>query len=282
MSISQHITYNYGGTIYIDVLSRPTSATVTIKYGTNSLVSAGACTISSINTTLSSAATKGATSISVASATGCSIGKKCWLQDHPEEVLIKGVSETTVSLSRPLFYDHASSAAVEGTRVSYAVSAAQASVKFWDGRAEWLIDSILTDISAVECTVYPLRRLATIQDLFDENPKLRNLLPDEYTIERCLDNAHDDILTTIAARGRARVLCSSGRELAKAVVLRFFANYFRRDASDGSDVMYDRYKQAAEAELGKIIASLPRDTNQDGIVEKGERLSMKSIRLSRA
>lgn len=282
MSIPQHILYNTNSTVYLDTLTKLTTATVSIYTDNGTAIVSGAtATNSTISTTLASAYSAGDTVITVAAATGISVGSKFWIQDDPEDVLVKKVSGTTITLRRPLMYNHISGATCQGNRLSYTVSAANANTLFWEGRIEWYSNGVLKHVSAVECSKYPLNRLATLQDVFDENPKTRNMLPDDIDMKRLLDLAHEDVLTTIAAVDKVRILTASGRELSRAVVLQFWKNYYRRDTSDDGERLYQRYDNELNNEIKKITAILPADKNQDGVISANENIRMKNVRLSR-
>lgn len=281
--IPQHITYGQGGTISIQALERFTTPTVTIKTDRNEdIVSAQAATQSTVNTTLSSAASAGATTIAVAAATGIAADAVLDIGSGDESVVVKSISGTTVTLVRPLIVDHASAATVKNNTLSYTVSSSDASKLFWDGAAYWYNNGVLYTQTPVECTRYPLFRLTTLQDVWDEHPQLRDLLSSNDDPNRLLNMAHNDVMTAIAAVDRARAFYASGREIARAVVFQFLLNYYRHDASESATLLYDRYQFALSNELQRIISILPRDADQDQIIEAGEKMRANCIRIIRA
>lgn len=282
MSLPQHIVYGEGGTIFIDVDSRPTNAIVSVYTdGGSALVSDASATISSISTTLAAAASRGATSLTLANANAVTAGSVVWIQDDPEPVLVYKITTSSgvVNLRRPLLKDHANNASCEGTHISYSVLAAAANTIFFDGRAKWTIDS-KSEYTGLECTKYPLHRRATIQDVFDRQPKLYEILDSEADTERLLDLAHEEVLQRLGTAGRARCFTGSS-EFISCTVLAMLMLYYERMASAEGTALYERYKQSLQEELERTSATTPRDTNQDGVAAPQEQMVMRSIPLRR-
>ena len=284
MSLPQHVVYNQGGTISCDVLTRPTTgATVTVIDGNGTTkASAQTATLSTVNSTISSAAAKGALSVVVVSATGIASNVEFWLASPPEKVRCKSISSLTVTLWQPLLYAHASGVKAEGTQLTYAVTAAQANAIWWDGRAQWVIDSAaaVSLFTSVECTKYPLARNATVQDLYAEHPKLFQIMDVETDLERLLDLAHEDVLTRIGAKARCRVFAGS-TQYNRAVVYLAISNIYRRQASDDGTRLFERYRAEAEAEIERIVAIVPRDSDQDAAIEASDQMSYRNLKLVR-
>lgn len=282
MSLPQHITYQEGGTIYYDALSLPSNVVVDIFTGDNSqLVTSQAANISSISTALSNAASRGATSINLTNVDGVECGSVVWLQDDPEPALVRKIDNSNVAyLRRPLLKDHVSNATVQGTRCSYAVNSAVANATFFEGRIKWTLDGKV-DWAALECTKYPLKRHATIQDVFDRQPKLYELLDPETDTERLLDLAHDEVLQRIGAQGRARVFTGSP-EFKNATVLAMLMLFYERMSSNEGKELFERYSNLFEADLERSMNTTPRDTNQDGVVAPAEQMMTGSVIIRRA
>ncbi|MGB0890079.1 MAG: hypothetical protein ACPGWS_07335, partial [Solirubrobacterales bacterium] len=286
MSTIQHAIKDVGGQISIVVRERPTAATVTIKAGDDgsTIAEDQTATVSSINTTLSGAASAGDRSVDVASATGIVPGASFWLTDGdgPDELVkCKSISGTTITLWRKLRHAHASGDTAEGTTLTYAVTAAQAAARFWDGRAQWSLDGALTHFTHVICTDYPLSRLANILDWQIEIPNLVDVLHDDEDPEDILDRAHDDVVRTIAQRSRAHVLTDE-RALVVPCVLRASEIVYGRRPGDDARELAEHYRDKLDNILPQAVATAPRDLDQDGIAEDHERLSMRTIRLNRA
>jgi hypothetical protein len=283
MSLGQSIQKGVGGTLSIDVQTRPSSVTVKIYTGRGDVVlNATAANISNIATTLNGAVSRGGYSLTVASNNGMLVGKTFHLQDDPEEVLIRKVSGTTIYVRRPFLYDHANSAVIESGRIEYAVNSNIASSFWWDGRAEWNIDGELF-YSACECTQYPMQRLATSQDLFDIEPKIYHMIDDEADIERLLDLGMDQVLSRLAAIApdiRARVYPGT-TEFRHATALAALYIWYMRQPGDVAKDLFERYRAELDAEVNRVCVTTPRDANQDGIISQNERISGRSGALRR-
>lgn len=285
MSLPQHILYRQGGTVWIDVLDKPANGQVSGYMGDGSEVFAGrTCTLSTIATTLNAAVSRGALSINVNSNTGFAVGGKFWLQDDPEEALCQKVASATVTLRRPLTRDHVVGATIEGTRVSYACNATDAVSTFWDGHLDWNLGGVIAEQSCFECTKFFNERRATVQDLYDEDPQFYNLWDPKMDLERALDLAHDDVLGLVAIKPsdqRARVAPAS-REFIKATVFQFFHRLYRPRAGNDNVELAKSYRAQAIEEVDRMCLILPRDADQDGVVEANEKVAHGTVRLRRA
>ncbi len=284
MPLPQHLRYQQGGNIAIDTTQLPTGASVKIVSSSGAaLMTDQTATISTINVALASAPSAGDTAFSVDANTGLSVGQKCWIQDVPEEILVKKVAGTNITTWRPLLYDHINTARVEGGRVTFAVdsdSHAVANTLFWDGHAEWNIDS-QSYFTAIECTRYPMQRIATSNDLADIEPKIYDILDDEVSVNRLLDLGHDKVLMLLAKASpdtRVRVFVgSTGFKTATCFAALWY--HYMSGRSEDSQEIADRYEKALASELEGIVQVIPRDTDQDKTVEADERISTRTVRL---
>jgi len=283
VSLPQHLTQSEAGTVYVDLLTTAGTANVSIVTGDGSTLASGlSASISSVNTTLSAAVTRGDTSINVASASGIANAGTLFIQDDPEEILVRKVAAPVVSLRRPVKYDHVSAAVVQGTRITATVNAAVAGTLFWDGRCEWIVDG-KKYFTAVECTKYPLDRLATIQDILDIEPSFYHLADEELDVDRLLDLALSDVLKRIAAKSpdlRTRVYPAS-TEFRHATALAALRMFYMRQRGDDASVLFERYSDVLKGELDRLCGVLPRDADQDGVIEPGEKTNMRSVRVGR-
>jgi hypothetical protein len=133
----QEVIFNLAGqSFFYDVPEgRPAASpvpTVQVFLATNDddgvaeTATTGACSIDSVDTTLSSAAAAGDTQVTVASAPVTTRGRRYLITDASgdrELVEIRAVSGTTVGLRRPLSNSYASGAAFQGTRITIGVNA---------------------------------------------------------------------------------------------------------------------------------------------------------------
>jgi prepilin-type processing-associated H-X9-DG protein len=286
LSLPQHILYQKGGVISIDLPERPSNARVSIRDGHGTeLLSEQTATVSTIQTTLNTAASAGDTSINVASTTGILSGSTFWLQDVPEQVLAKSVASATgtVTLWRKLREAHANAATAEGTTVNYSITEATNGVNtlFWDGHAVWNMDGgDFLRHTAVECTKYPLVDLTGDQDLLDEDPKIYDKLDDEHSAARARQRAAEDVFARIGAKDRARVFADSGHSFKRAIVYQWFINFYRGQTGDEAREQMRTYSEFLEGEMDRL-GLIPRDTDQDGRVEVDEQWRPRTGRIRR-
>lgn len=286
MTLPQHVLYGIGGTVSTDRATRPTNAQLKIiGYDGTALLGPVNATVSTINTTLAQAATKGTRAINVASNAGINIGAKCWLQDDPEDLPVRLVSGVTITFRRPLMYDHVNGAVVEGTQIHYTMSGAQANTLAWDARCEWNIDGgAALKYTSLVVTKYPLVRDAQATDMADIEPAIYDLVPDEVELTRLLDLAHERVLSRIAmADPNFRVHVFTGStEFRHATALAAWMLFYMRQRGSEAKELYERFTREMEAEILRVCQIVPRDTDQDGTVEADERLSPRCGRIRRA
>lgn len=283
MSLPQHITFDEGGTVFIDLPDLPTTVNVSVTTGEGQTLAEGiAATVSTVDTTLTNAAAKGAKAINVASNTGIAQGGTIHVKDDPEELLVRKVDGAEVSLRRPLTVGHVTGAEVEGARVTASINAQVSNTLFWDGRCEWLVDGVKY-FTGVECTKYPLQNLATEQDILDIEPSWYHLKDDEVDTARLLDLGLSHVLKRIAVKApdlRTRVFPAS-MAFRHVTALAALRQFFMRQRGEEARDLFERYTGELEAEIDRICGVTARDADQDGVVEPDERVSMRNIRLSR-
>ena len=276
MSLPQHIQYGVGGTVTIELEDRPTNALGTLIKGDGTSLGVITGTVSTINTTLGTAATRGTSTLNVAANTGMAVGKTIKLTDDPEVALIQKVAGTTVTLRQKLLNDHIAGAAAQSTEVSFSCNSSVANTLFFDGHIDVNVDggSYFAHTS-VECTKYPTRDLCTTQDLFDIEPALYQLLDDSADLERWKDVASQYVLSRMATSSpdlRVRVFPGSS-EFSQATALACMMMLYGRQHGDEAAEMYQRYKERLDSEIARVSQTTPRDTDQDATVELSERIS---------
>jgi len=285
--IPQGVVKDVGGTIWIEprLDSLPTAATLAIIDGGNTArVAAGtSATVSTISTTLNGAISSGATSLVVASATGIAEGSEIALRAPFETVTVKAVSGTTVTTWHPISYDHATGATVDGMRISYDVTAAQATPLWWDGRAVWTLTvggATVQHVSSVECVEYGLERVANLQDVYRIHPEFHYELASVTNVDAWMDGAHGQVLDELGSRGRARTWLGD-ETFVEAVALCALYRHYRSQASDRAQVLYERYREEYQAAMSRAMENTPNDADQDGSVEPGEQTGFSNIPIGR-
>jgi len=280
--MTQHLMFEQGGTLELFLIDRPTGTpTVRLIGGDGAEVMAATnVTVSSIDTTVNGAISKGDSTVTLTNASDITAGDRFWLRTPDEEVRCKTKSGNTVTLWSPLLYAHADTVTAEGTRLSYAADSDDANVLFWDGRAEWVIDTTTYRHTHCIITKYPFYRAATVTDLVDEEPHIEQLLSDETDAERLLDRGLDDVIKQIASRQRAWVYAGAN-VFAQATVFAALVRCYRSQSGETGEEMYTRYKEAMTEELDRITSIVPSDLDQDGEIEADEKRSFRSIPLYR-
>jgi hypothetical protein len=123
------LTYNTAGSLWVDLDERADATpTFVVRYPTGGEAQASASvTLDTVNTTLSGAASAGATTLSLTSASGVTVGRRYIVGGSEalggEQVTIKSLSATTATLVRPLQRAASSGATFQSTRVTMSVSA---------------------------------------------------------------------------------------------------------------------------------------------------------------
>jgi hypothetical protein len=286
MPLPQHIRYQGDSNITTTVNRLPSAVTAAIvdSDGTE-LLGHTSANISTINVALAANVTRGDIDFTVDANTGIEAGITCWLQDDPEEVLVRKVEGTKIYVRRPMLKDHINTARVEGGKITLEVKTDEdtvANTLFWDGRVEWNIDG-QRQYSSIECTRYPLVRIATVQDLYDLEPKLYDILDSEVAPERLLDLGHNKVLSMIAkAAPDQRTRVFTGSDAFKTATC-LAAMWWHYNAGRGEDSreLAERYFAALKDELESMVQVVPRDADQDEDIEDDERISFSTISLHR-
>ena len=139
-------------------------------------VSGAALTVDSVSTTLSADVALGATSLTVASATGITVGRTYVLATagQRELVRVKAVSGTTVTLVDELQVDHANGASLKGHRLTYALVAGQQATadRNYSAAIAWVDEDGTTHHAhfAYHVVHWPWRLPTTTQDVLEAEP----------------------------------------------------------------------------------------------------------------
>lgn len=297
MSLPQQIVRSFGATIDFypkDPVDHGAGAgvvpQVTVRGPDGAVyVNAATATLDPVDTTLSSSASIGATTIAVTSATSVIRGRKYLLgtaaSELQEMVRIRNISGTTLTVFRPLVYAHASGAEFMGTRLSFAVTSAQATTLFWDGSAEWnwtADGSAARDRrtrTAVECVLQPLERLATANDMQIRDPKFYRKIDSESDVDELLDTAFEDVISQVSPQTHARTIQGSDGFILPTV----YRALWLAACQFGEPFAYlrDIYNTEWERSIALLKANFPADNDQDGFVESHER-AFSSVRFERA
>lgn len=281
MPLPEHICYQLGGVVTLEPPYRPINALVTVYCGDGSaIVNNATGTVAAFNTTISAAVNARTKTLSVANAGGLSEGDRFQVSSPVEWCKAKTISGNTITLWHPLREAHANNVAACSTKVRATVNAAAASTLWWDGRVRWEIDSNAVFWSGVECSKYPLKRVANEQTVLSLHPQFAAVLEAEADPDSALDAAHDHVLLALGCAGRARVYPGS-TEFVNATALALARNHYRHQASDQAKTLFERYSAELDREIERLMSSLVPDSDQDGAVAEDEKRSFNSFRLVR-
>jgi hypothetical protein len=282
--LPQHLQYNVINTVTFFAASQPTAAVVSLYTDENNAIFEDqTATIESVDTTLNGAVSAGATSIIVAANTNIDAGDRLIIADPVEEVLVAATpASTTVTLRRPLLHDHATGEKVQSTRLTFSVSAANSATKFWDGRLKWTLDTNTIRYQDCICTEYAFYRAATEQHLFDEEAKLQTLLDPEDDVSRLLDDGLAEVVARVNALTQGRAWSYTGpTQFAAATVFAALMAFYRSRPGTVAGEMMARYEDTLQKELTLITGASPRDTDQDGVIEREEQVMRRSGMIRR-
>lgn len=272
------VQYNASGSITFDLPSRPSGAgTATVRTMGGAAQTTPTPTLDSVNTTLSSAAAAGATSLSVASATGLVVGRRYLLGGAEtaggETVLVSGLSGTTVSLARPLARAKASGVAFQGTRVTVAVSSACTAEIARQSRVEW-VDPDTSEVLAIpfDVTRYAPRSHLTESLLLDLDASLRKRLPSGAWVPALIERAWEMLLDDLGTKERHPGGYAGVIELTTAHAYLVRSLVAETDTTAEGVAYRDDMRERFRQELDRALASVAYDTQQDGNAELGKAL----------
>ena len=272
------VQYNASGSIAFDLPSRPSGAgTATVRTMGGAAQTTPTPTLDSVNTTLSSAAAAGATSVSVASATGLVVGRRYLVGGAEtaggETVLVSGLSGTTVSLARPLSRAKASGATFQSTRITVAVSSACTAEIARQSRVEW-VDPDTSEVLAIpfDVTRYAPRSHLTESLLLDLDASLRKRLPSGAWVPAIIERAWEMLLDDLGTKERHPGGYAGVIELTTAHAYLVRGLVAETDTTAEGVAYRDDMRERFRQELDRALASVAYDTQQDGNAELGKAL----------
>lgn len=241
------------------------------------LLTSTPATLDAVDTTLASAAAAGATSVSVTSASGVTVGRK-YLLGGPEatggeRVTVRAVSGATVSLARPLRTSKSNGASFRSTRVECAVTAAAVPSYGRHYRLTISWDVSTVDQPPVEVpfdvTRYvPLTHLS-VDDVADLDPILAKRLPAGLWAPALIAQSWDMLLRRVAAKKEPGALIGS-IDLTTPHAYLFRALLAETAGSDFATYR-DDLRARYDAELELSLAAAAFDDDGDGSPEPHER-----------
>ncbi len=264
--MAQAVIIGVGGTIESTFVGRrPASCTVTIRDNDGDSVVTGAGTVDTVNTTITAAAAEGDTTLTVASAAGIATRRRYLLGD--EELTVKSVASLVLTLNAPLERNHASGTALQGLRVTFAVTSLVAAAEMLNGRATFVPDSGDPQSELVEFLVNKVpENLISEVDIRKVVPKNRMALSDELDLPQALRDARDNMVLDMGGRHNAHTRLGV-EHLRRIAAYRFWLD---RATEFGGDWQPEMVEMRAEYQrlLGLADAQTP-SVAADGVVTSG-------------
>jgi hypothetical protein len=268
-----------GGTIYTDELAeRPdASPTFAVLSPSGGSLGTGTGTVDSVNTTLSAGAAAGATSVSVTSATGVTVGRR-YLVGGTEETggewaTVASIASTTVTLSRPLVRAQASGAAFQGTRVSCAVTAAMAATIYRGCRCEitYAVSSAARPVVAVEFDVtrYRLTTGLTLDHVRDLDPTITKRAATGTVWARVIDAAWERIVNRVGLQKDPGGLVGA-IDLTQPHAIAVRLLIAEQSLDEDGIARATELRTRLDTELAAQLAARAYDDDQDGAIESHE------------
>lgn len=242
----------------VDLPQRPSAAgTFTVStVGGASVQGSTAATLDAVDTTLASAAVVGAQQLTLTSVTGVTIGRRYLLGGREdaggEQVTVRAITGTVVTLVRRLFTARAIGVALQSTRVRFPIAALQGHGRNHRVEYSWPeADAQPTYVVPFDLLRYAPVSTLTLEDLRDADPLIAKRLADGTWLPGVMAAAWDTLLRHIASKvdpgaiAGVRDLTSAHAYLTRALV----AETAGPDAADYLSQMRTRYREERDAAL---------------------------------
>ena len=202
------VQHNTSGSVVFDLPARPGGAgTAEVRTASGAVLTTPTPTLDSVNTTLAASVAAGGTSLTLTSGSGVIAGRRYLLGGAEsvggERVLVAAVSGTVVTLARPVTTARASGVALQGTRITVAVSSACTTEPARQHRVEWT-DPDTSEVIAVpfDVTRYAPRSSLTSAELLDLDPSFRKRLAAGMWLPALIERAWEVLLHDLATKDR--------------------------------------------------------------------------------
>jgi hypothetical protein len=206
---------------------------------------------------------------------------------RPSEIVrVRGVlSATQLRLYGPILHDHETGALIGGCRLTAAIASASMTTLFRGGRAVWewgaegSATRTRTGQSAVDCVRYPLRMLASEDDLRGIDPAFWARIAQTRDPRELLDRAWEWVNRRLGLRN----VLGFGASEALVTPTALYATYWET-RSWGRDWQERAAMWLKEATLvlDEVAMRFWSDPNEDGAVEALEQPYPGTVRIARA
>ena len=291
MEPNKFLRYNAGGQFHLHLPQRPDSGTVTASLylpsgGSNGT---GSVIIDNASSTVTNAATVGATSLNIGSTTNFKIGHKYIVgnadpENYTAEVVhVKAKTANTISLLRPLLFQHSNGDAIGGSQVDITLTQEQTQVMGKGHRVEisYSVSGSLQPVLTEDFSVtryYPISQLTT-EAIRDFDPTLSKKLPSGISFEDLKNSTWGMILDRIGANYSAGSLVGT-LNLTTAHQYLFRAIIAEGAGPDQIETA-KMYRERFQEEFNASMAAATFDANGDGATNQPNDKYYKLIRLVR-
>lgn len=281
------VPLNRGADIVHLLGRRPTLAGTFNAYDPNggALVTAGTPTLGTCNTTLASGAVAGATSLSLTSASGVSVGARFLVggaeEDGGEFATVRSLSGTTATLVRPLRAARSSGASFQSTLVRFPIPSGACTAVQRGCRVEYDVGADFpVVVLAFHIVRYIPQSTLNLEDLRDLDPVLGKRIPEGTWLPGVIARAWDVVLTRLNAKVNPGGLVGTvDLTLAHGYLVRYLLAETAgggQEVTDYRDSMAKRFGQ----ELDAAVAACTYDPNQNGQTKTGA-VALQGFRLVR-
>ena len=247
----------------------------------------GSVTLDGVNTTLSGAASAGATTVSVTSATGIAVGRKYLVggaeSSGGESITVKSISGTTITLVRPLLRAKSSGDAFASPRVTVAITTAVTARVGKGYRIEitYALSSTTQPVwvASLEVVRYTPTSTLKFDDLLDRDPVLLKRLPAGLWVPALIDSCWQQLLLRVSASESVGGL-QGVLDLSTAHSYLVRATLAECAGPEWAAYRDDMRKQY-ESEVKTALSAASYDTDQDGAVEPNEGFWPNTFEVSR-
>lgn len=272
----RYITKGKSGSIVINLPRRPSGAgTATVCDADGAVTQASpTVTLDAVDTALAAAATAGAQTLSLTSATGLGSGRQ-YLVNGPDEeggesVIAASLSGTTLTLARRTLRAHAPGETFKGTRLAIAITTDSTATARRCMRVEWT-DPDTNEVVSIPFDVVRFSpvTLLTVAKLRELDPQFTKRIPADLWIPGVMAEAWDKITDALAEKDRIPGGFAGTIDLTRAhgyLVRALLAETGGDDLEKYRDDLRLRYKQ----ELDGTLAGLPYDEQGTGATTPGK------------
>lgn len=237
------------------------------------------------STTLDSAAVAGQTTIPLAATTSIRVGEEYTItnaEGQSESVVCNSISSgVSVDVRHDLVYSYASTDTFVSHKVTVDVLAASITSAMKNCRAKWLYES--EDQEHVEESVFHVSAYAPVctvteADVLRRVPDARNQIHPAQPLSDLIEEIWaNEVLGDLAVVWEPSATIS-GDSLRVACIHRIEAHFaIQNEKFDAYDKLMERY----EADIERAIATMPKDTDDDGASDDELTYHPRSLRIAR-